>query len=120
MDFNCVDWADSDIEKITIEHDCAQLHIFCDALQKNVCVRCTGFVGLTDLCIWDDQIIDSAGLRRLTDDEEIPFVRKVFSAYDRDLNSGERRLNKGLLEMRVRLSNGITFQLYCQKVEVLE
>ena len=56
MKFENIDWADSNIDKIEIEYDCAKLLIFNDTLQKNVCVSCTGFVGLTNLCIWDDKI----------------------------------------------------------------
>lgn len=118
MKFENIDWADSNIDKIEIEHDCAKLLIFNDTLQKNVCVICTGFVGLTNLCMWDDQIIDDATVHEIQDDDDTPFIKTVFSAYDKDLNYGERWLNKGVLELRIKLINGIAFSIYCQKIDV--
>ena len=106
MKFENIDWADSNIDKIEIEYDCAKLLIFNDTLQKNVCVSCTGFVGLTNLCMWDDQIIDDATVHQIQDDDDTPFIKTVFSAYDKDFNYGERWLNKGVLELRIKLING--------------
>ena len=118
MKFENIDWADSNIEKIEIEYDCAKLLIFNDTLQKNVCVSCTGFVGLTNLCIWDDQIIDSAEILPVSDNDDSPFIREVFTAYDKEFNYGERWLNKGILELRIKLVNYISFSIYCQKIDV--
>ena len=118
MKFENIDWADSNIEKIEIEYDCAKLLIFNDTLQKNVCVSCTGFVGLTNLCMWDDQIIDDATVHQIQDDDDTPFIKMVFSAYDKDFNYGERWLNKGILELHIKLINGIAFSIYCQKIDV--
>ena len=118
MNFENIDWADSNIDKIEIEYDCAKLLIFNDTLQKNVCVSCTGFVGLTNLCIWDDQIIDSAEILPVSDNDDSPFIREVFTAYDKDFNYGERWLNRGILELRIKLVNHISFSIYCQKIDV--
>ena len=52
----------------------------------NMCVICTGFIGVTDLCIWDDQIIDYADARQIADDENIPFMKMVYAAYDKNFN----------------------------------
>lgn len=120
MDFEKISWADSNIEKIEIEYDCAKLFIFNAALQMNVCVSCTGFIGLTNLCIWDDQIIGQASVERVEDDNENPFIRAVFSAYDKDFNYGERWLSRGILELRIKLLNNISFSIYCQKITVEE
>ena len=118
MKFENIDWADSNIDKIEIEYDCAKLLVFNDTLQKNVCVSCTGFVGLTNLCMWDDQIIDDATVHQIQDDDDTTFIKTVFSAYDKDFNYGERWLNKGVLELRIKLINGIAFSIYCQKIDV--
>ncbi len=118
MEFNNISWADSDIEKIEIEYDSIKLYIFNDALQRNVCVICTGFIGLTDLCIWDDQIIDHAEMHQMSDHESIPFMKMVYDAYDKNFNYGERCLNNGVIEVCIRLINNISFNIYCQKIAV--
>ena len=33
MEFNNIDWADSNIDRIEIEYDCAKLFVFNDTLQ---------------------------------------------------------------------------------------
>ena len=118
MEFNNIDWADSNIEKIEIEYDSIKLYIFNDTLQRNVCVICTGFIGVTDLCIWDDQIIDYADARQIADDENIPFMKMVYASYDKNFNYGERYLNNGVIEVCIRLINNIPFNIYCQKITV--
>ena len=112
MEFNNIDWADSNIEKIEIEYDSIKLYVFIDTLQRNVCVTCTGFIGLTNLCIWDDQIIDHAEIHQIADDESIPFMEMVYSAY------GERCLNNGVFDVCIKLVNNISFNIYCQKITV--
>lgn len=117
MEFETIDWADSRIRKITIEYDCAKLHIFNDTFKQNMCVKCTGLIGLTNLCIWDDTEIDYADVRQVMPDEDTPFIKMLFSAYGKDLDWDERRLDNGIIEMRIRLINYTTFSVYCQKIE---
>ena len=57
MNFININWADSNIENINIEYDCATLVIWNDILQKRLYVECSGLAGVTNLCIWDDTII---------------------------------------------------------------
>lgn len=118
MEFNSIAWADSNIDKIEIEYDRIRLYVFNDAFQRNVCVICTGFIGLTDLCIWDDQIIDYAEIHQIADDESIPFMEMVYSAYDKNSEYGARSLNEGVFDMCVRLINNTSFHIYCQKIAV--
>ena len=120
MCFNSVFWPDSNIEKITIEYNRAQLYVYNSALQRNLHVNCTGFIGLTNLCIWDDQIIEDAEIRQVSEDENTAFLQTLFSAYDKDYNYGERWLSQGILELRITLVNGITFSIYCQNVDIEE
>lgn len=118
MEFSNIDWADSNIEKIEIEYDSIKLYVFNDTLQRNVCVNCTGFIGLTNLCFWDDHIIDHAEMHQISDDEIIPFMEMVYSAYDKNFNYGERFLNNGVIDVCIRLVNDISFNIYCQKITV--
>lgn len=120
MNFHGIDWADSSINKIEIEYNCAKLLIFNDSLQKNLVVKCTGFIGMTNLCIWDDQIIDYAEVCTIEEDNSTAFTQMLFSTYDKNANYGERWLNHGILEVRIRLVNDTTFSIYCQSVEVMD
>ena len=56
MNLNDVNWIDSQLKKITIEYDKAKLLVECDS--GNYVITCTGLIGLTNLCIWDDTIIE--------------------------------------------------------------
>lgn len=78
MNFKNIDWADSRIEKIVIEYNCAKLYVFNDDIRRNLCVSCTGFIGLTNLCIWDDQVIDHAEIHQIADDDNTPFIQMLF------------------------------------------
>ncbi len=118
IEFDNIDWADSDIERIEIEYDSIKLYVFNDALQRNVCVSCTGFIGLTNLCIWDDQIIDHAEIHQIADDESLPFMEMVYQSYDKNSNYGERCLNDGVFDLCIRLVNKTSFNIYCQKITV--
>ena len=118
MHFQNIDWADSEIAKIEIEYNCAKLFVYNDTLQKNVIVNFAGFIGLTNLCMWDDQIIDYAEVRELKDDDSAEFTKMLFSAYNKYTDYGERCLGDGIFEVRIRLINQITFSIYCQSIEV--
>jgi hypothetical protein len=117
MNFNCIDWADSNIERIIIEYDHAQLEIWNDTLQKKLIVHCTGLVGVTNLCIWDDTIISFANLKSVSDYSD-DYLRSVFVAYDKNFDYGGRFLKDGLMELKINLVNDIMFSIYCQKVDV--
>lgn len=118
MDFNRIDWADSNIVKMEIEFDCAKLYIFNDTLQQMLIVKFNGFIGMTNLLMWDDQIIDDAEVRKVQEDDPDPFIQMLFSRYDKDFNYGERWLNRGVLDVQIRLINDTTFHIYCQSIEV--
>lgn len=119
MDFTNFDWADSDLENIKIEFNNAVLVIWNDALQKRLLVECSGFAGITNLCIWDDTIIVNANVYP-ADNSDNDFVRNLYAAYDKNIDYGGRSLNSGLLELRIELVNYISFSVYCLKIDVIE
>ena len=119
MDFHEFYWADSDIENINIEFDHATLLIWNDALQKRLSVDCLGFAGITNLCIWDDTIIMSADVYPVCDPDN-EFLSNLYTAYSKNKDYGGRSLGSGLLELRIELTNYISFSVYCQKIEVIE
>ena len=119
MSINNYEWADSNIESILIEYDKASLVIWNDSIGRNVTVVCSGFAGITNLCIWDDTIIESAEVHSVEEGTE-GFVDVLFEAYDKDYDYGGRKLKNGLLELRILLVNKIPFSLYCQSIHVLD
>ena len=80
-------------------------------------MACSGLVGITNLCIWDDTTILNAGIC-VVENADNEFIRNIYTAYDADKDYGGRTLNHGLLKLSVELSNHITFYLYCQKIDV--
>lgn len=118
MEFKNFFWPDSNIEKIEIQFDTIKLYIFNDALQKNVCVICTGFIGITNLLMWDDQIINDVAVREVQEDDTDPFIQMLFSKYNKNFNYGERWLNREIYDLQIRLTNHTTFHIYCQSIEV--
>lgn len=119
MNFSSIDWADSNIERIEIEYNCAKLIVFNDALQKQLIIKFDGFIGLTNLLIWDDQIIDHAEVHEIQDNDSAPFIQLLFATYDKNFNYGERWLNKGILEVQIHLVNNTSFSLYCQSIDII-
>ncbi len=119
MNFNEFDWTDSILEKIIIEYDKAILIIVNNSLQQRLYVQCTGLVGITNLCIWDDTIIMNAEIKSI-ENNNTEFIRNLYLAYDRNFDYGGRSLNEGILDLCVELSNYIAFSVFCLKVDVKE
>ena len=117
MDFENIDWADSDLEKIEIEYNKAILTIFNYTLGTRLSVHCEGLIGLTNLCVWDDTTILSAQIVKPTDTDG--FIQQVFSAYDKDFSYGGRMLNQGIVGLCVELTNFLVFRVYCLKIIVV-
>ena len=118
MTFENVFWPDSQLLSIQIEYNQANILVWNDVLQKKLLIKCTGFAGMTNLCIWDDTIIYKASIKQVYDSDN-EFITNLFTAYSKDTDYGGRTLNSILLELKIELTNNIPFMIYCQKVEVL-
>ncbi len=117
MNFENIDWADSDLESVNIEFDRAIITIWNDTLQTRLLVTCTGFAGITNLCMWDDTIIMDANIFVVaTPNNE--FLCDLYKSYNSDFDYGGRTLKDGLLELRIKLVNNISFSVYCLKIDV--
>ena len=120
MEFMCINWADSQLENIHIEYDEAILLIWNDAFNKRLFVRCTGLVGITNLCVWDDMTIFNACVIQVDNNNDDEYLKALYKAYDKTFDYGGRKLNDGLLKLSVELTNHIRFSVYCLKIEVHE
>ena len=119
MRFENIYWPDSQLITIRIEYDKARFIIWNDILQKRLLVECSGFAGITNLCIWDDTIIMNANVYPVKDSGD-GFVHDLYVAYDKNADYGGRSLSNGLFELRIELVNNIPFSVFCQKIEVNE
>ncbi len=119
MKFENIYWPDSQLIKIQIQYDHASLLIYNDALQKKLLIECFGLAGVTNLCIWDDMIIMEAQVSP-ADNTNTDFMRKMYTAYDRNADYGGRSLSNGMQELRMKLENHIAFSVFCQKIQVIE
>ena len=115
MNLNDVNWIDSQLEKITIEYDKAELLVECDS--GNYVITCTGLIGLTDLCIWDDTIIENIYVKN-ADPSSDSYLQKVFSNYDKDFDYAGRILGENILILSVSIVNNTVFNLYCKQISV--
>ena len=104
MNFDHYDFADSRIEKINIEYDLAAI------------TKCSGLAGITNLCIWDDTIIMEADVFPVQNADN-EFLRNFYEAYSKGMDYGGRTLETGFMELRIELTNHISFSIYCQNIE---
>ena len=115
MKLNEIDWIDSQLEKITIEYDKAELLVECDS--GNYVITCTGLIGLTNLCIWDDTIIENIYVKN-ADPSSDSYLQNVFSNYDKDFDYAGRILGENILILSVSIVNNTVFNLYCKQISV--
>lgn len=107
---------DTSLESIFIEYDKAVITIYDFDYKCIYKITCTGLAGVTDLNIWDENIIIAASLKPV--DMEDEFVRQCKQVYIWDYDTGiNRRLSNGLLLLSLTLANNVVFKVYCQNVE---
>lgn len=89
-------------------------------MEKWLTIRCTGFAGITNACIWDDTTIYDLDVRLVTEADN-DFLRALYTAYDENFEYGAGRILKnGLLELKIEPVNYIPFYIYCQEIYVVE
>ena len=113
-------WHDADIEKIEISSNQIIIMINHDDYENSVKILCNQVVGLTDLCMWEDTIINDATLEYVKD-ELPPFLQKIRDAHP--LNGefyDNQPIKSNLLCLSITLVNDIVFNIYCYSVEIYE
>ena len=65
LNFDELLWGDSVLEKIEIVNDKISILIYNDVSQKEVYIDCLQCVGMTELIIWDENIIDFIDLKKI-------------------------------------------------------
>ena len=113
-------WHDADIEKIEISSNQIIIMINHDDYENSVKILCNQVVGLTDLCMWEDTIINDATLEYVKG-ELPPFLQKIKDAHP--LNGefyDNQPIKSNLLCLSITLVNDIVFNIYCYSVEIYE
>lgn len=122
MKFNDFFWPDSDLEQVLIHYNTAELTIWNSSLDCRVIVQCEGLAGVTDLCIWDDQIILDVDFCYVSGADvfasQDTFLQKLCKAYPHPSPCDEKSLENGIAILRFLLTNHIWFCIYCQSVDV--
>ena len=111
---------DGDIEKIEISSNSISIIIQHDDYEKSIKILCNDVVGLTNLCMWEDTIINNATLEYVNG-ELSPFLQEVKDAHP--LNGefyDNQPIKNKLLCLSIALVNDIVFNIYCYSVEIYE
>ena len=113
-------WHDADIENIEISSNQIIIMINHDDYENSVKILCNQVVGLTDLCMGEDTIINEVTLEYVKG-ELPPFLQKIRDAHP--LNGefyDNQPIKSNLLCLSITLVNDIVFNIYCYSVEIYE
>ena len=116
LNFNDIFWGDSTLEKIEIEYNKIVVLIFNDATDQLVKIECEQCIGMTDIIIWDEVIIDNVFLKKF-DNQSNPLVKRICDIY-KNTQSVKIELNSGLYELRIVLIEDIEFSIICKKITI--
>ena len=115
MKLNEIDFADSELKKLNIEYDKAEVFIQLDDEEKTkLVIDCSGLLGVDNLCIWDDTYIDSLSIHSADNNSE--FLKEVFKAYI--ASTPERDLSKPIYDLKITFVNNLSCHIYIQKYEI--
>lgn len=118
-DFYKYYWHDGDIEKVEIISNQIMIMVLLDDYPDPITIVCHKVVGLTDLCMWEDTIINDATLE-IVNHELSPFLQQVKKAHllEGSIYDNNPIMND-LLCLSIKLVNDIVFHIYCYDVEVI-
>ena len=117
MNINYTDvlWSDSILKKIQIVYDKIEITIFNDMLKKEICIECLQCVGMTDIIIWDEVIIENILLEKVYNFQS-PLIARVMEMYGDKPFSSVKQITGEFYELQVSLINGLFFNVICKNV----
>ncbi|MBQ7291720.1 MAG: hypothetical protein IJW76_08380 [Clostridia bacterium] len=113
------DFHDAVIEKIEINGNETVLHIDFDSDGLKAKIICRETVGITNLCMWEDNEIYNATLRKV-EDFSVSFLENIKNMHPVYKEVCQNPIREGLLDLAVELTNNMIFHIYCYKTEVCE
>lgn len=106
---------DSQIDSIKIEYNKLELILGLAEEWNNtnrIKITCDGFIGINNLCIFDDDIIKNCNISKVYSADN-NFLKKVYKAYDVNYTYDNRKLSEGIIKISFELTNNIIFDIYC-------
>ena len=116
MKYDEIFWGDSTIEEIGIKYDELTISIFNDILQKKINVICSKCIGISEIFIWDEVIIENIFVQEVVSSED-PMWKKIYELYGNDSYDSEKDIQKPFYELKVVLVNDLEFKVLCQEIE---
>lgn len=115
MQYNEIFWGDSTVEKVMIEYDKAVISVFNDNLQKIIKIVCSNCIGISEMFIWDEVIVENIFIEKVVSKEHTMW-KKIYEIYGTESYDDEKNLLKPFFELKVVLINNLEFKVLCQEI----
>jgi len=102
LNFDELLWGDSVLEKIEIVNDKISILIYNDVNQKEVYIDCLQCVGMTELIIWDENIIDFIDLKKIGNTDHY-LADKAVKLYGKESLNYNKKLCDNLCLLKIVL-----------------
>ena len=112
-------WPDSELEKVEVDYDLVCIYIHNDMLNKLVTVRCEQCLGIANLVLWDEVIIEKISVNEVSAGDS-EFVDRIKQYYDQAREDVYKRGFGIVYNLEIRFVNGFSFNTYCQGITVIE
>ena len=115
INFNEILWEDSRLEKIEIVNDKISILIYNDVKQKEIYIDCLQCVGMTEIIIWDETIIDFIDLKEISISDNY-LVNKMINTYGKYSPNYDKQLSDNLYKLKVIFIDNTYFEVVCNKI----
>lgn len=112
-------WGDSTLEQVIVEYDKIIVKVFNDIIEKIVCIECLNCIGMTNMYIWDDTIIDSITLNEIAPQGH-EIWKKIYEVYGEESYDSNKNLMNTFYELKIRIINDFEFSIICQEVNIID
>ena len=109
-------WGDSTVEEISIKRDEVRISIFNDVQQKKIHIVCSNCIGISELFLWDEVIIENVFVEAVISREH-PMWQKIYELYGTESYDFEKNLQEPFYQLKVVLINDLVFKVLCQKIK---
>lgn len=106
---------DSVLEKIEIVNDKISILIYNDVNQKEVYIDCLQCVGMTELIIWDENIIDFIDLKKIGNTDHY-LADKAVKLYGKESLNYNKKLCDNLCLLKIVFIDKTYFEVVCNEV----
>ena len=115
LNFDELLWGDSVLEKIEIANDKISILIYNDVNQKEVYIDCLQCVGMTELIIRDENIIDFIDLKKIGNTDHY-LADKAVKLYRKESLNYNKKLCDNLCLLKIVFIDNTYFEVVCNEV----